>query len=286
MTVLQTACHLNVLVAGLDDPGFEPALGALARLGYGAVVLPPVDAAAVDRPGLRAVFADHGLVPIPIAGQAADANIASPDAGVRSRGAAALRAMVELAADLGGDQLNGVPYGLFGPPGAATSADALDRAARELGAIADEAADRGVLVTFEVLNRYESSAFNTAAQALAFAEAAGSENLRLHLDTFHMAIEECDAARAVASAVPRLGYLELGQSGRGPLGAGSADVRGILDAAVRSGYRGRIGVEAFSRSVLSPAAADQLAIWREPYTDGAQLAAEAAALIGDVIADR
>jgi D-psicose/D-tagatose/L-ribulose 3-epimerase len=34
-------------------------------------------------------------------------------------------------------------------------------------------------------------------------------------------------------------------------------------------------VEAFSRSLLGSDASDMLAIWREPYTDGRALAAEA-----------
>ena len=75
-------------------------------------------------------------------------------------------------------------------------------------------------MTFEVLNRYETAMLNTAQQALEFIAASGSDHLRVHLDTFHMAVEETDMLGAVRSAVPVLGYLELGQSGRGPLAAG------------------------------------------------------------------
>ncbi len=46
-----------------------------------------------------------------------------------------------------------------------------------------------------------------------------------------------------------------------------------------AGYRGPIGVEAFSASILDPMANDVLAIWRTPYTDGAALARDAFALI-------
>ena len=130
-------------------------------------------------------------------------------------------------------------------------------------------------MTFEVLNRYETAMLNTAQQALHFIAASGSDHLRVHLDTFHMAVEETDMLGAVRSAVPVLGYLELGQSGRGSLAAGSVDPAAVVREAIRAGYRGRIGVEAFSRSVLASAASDFLAIWREPYTDGRALAAEA-----------
>lgn len=276
---LDVACHLNVLVAGIDDPGFETALDELAALGYTRVVLPPVDPDATDAAQLGRRFADRGLVPVPIAGQSPDADVSSDDAGIRALGADALRRMVRFTVDVGGDQLNGVPYGLFGRAPHAPERSVLERSASLVGSVADAAARDGVRVTFEVLNRYETAMVNTAAQALAYRQLSGSANLFLHLDTFHMAIEEADMAAAVREAVPALGYLELGQSGRGPLGTGVVDVAEIVRVAWAAGYRGPIAVEAFSGSILSPIANDVLAIWRSPYTDGVALAREAMELI-------
>ncbi|MGO2113151.1 MAG: sugar phosphate isomerase/epimerase family protein, partial [Pseudoclavibacter sp.] len=216
---------------------------------------------------------------IPIAGQTPDADVSSPAAEVRRRGADTLRAMLDLTVRLGGDQLNGVPYGLFEAPAGPVGDDRMRWAADEVGRVADEAADAGVVMTFEVLNRYETAAINTAAQAIAFVEAAGSTNLRVHLDSFHLAVEEPDAAGAVRAAAPLLGYLELGDSGRGGFAAGAAHVRSVLAAALDEGYRGRVGVEAFSRSILPEAAADHLKIWRRPFDDGAALFADAARVI-------
>ncbi|OMQ16588.1 hypothetical protein A7K94_0201505, partial [Modestobacter sp. VKM Ac-2676] len=158
-------------------------------------------------------------------------------------------------------------------------AGAFERAAVQLGAVADAAHDQGVAMTFEVLNRYETALINTAGQARDFVAASGSDHLRVHLDTFHMAVEEADMTGAVRETAPLLGYLELGQSGRGPLSTGSVDVEAVVRAAIGAGYRGRIGLEAFSRSVLSGMASDLLGIWREPYSDGAAVAAEAIELV-------
>jgi len=130
-----------------------------------------------------------------------------------------------------------------------------------------------------VLNRYETSLVNTAAQAVAYVEMSGSEHLRIHLDTFHMAVEEADMSEAIRTAMPLLGYLELGQSGRGLLSTGAVDLPEIVRAALDDGYVGRWGVEAFSRSVLPTPAADMLAIWRAPYDDGAEVAADAMRVI-------
>lgn len=276
---IDVACHLNVLVPDLAEPGFTRALGALAELGYSHAVLPPFDPDGAPIADWAARFRDHGLAPIAMVGQSPGADVSSADPREQDRGEAALRRMVEATVALGSDQLNGVSYGLFGRAETASPAGAFERAAARLGAVADHAHERGVTMTFEVLNRYETAMLNTARQALDFIAASGSDHLRVHLDTFHMAVEEADMLAAVRSAVPVLGYLELGQSGRGPLGTGSVDPGAVVREAITAGYRGRIGLEAFSRSVLSDAASDLLGIWREPYTDGRALAAEAIGII-------
>lgn len=275
---LDIACHLNVLVADATPADLAVAVGVLAPLGYRRVVLPPLDPEAVDARRLRSILEEHGMSAITIAGQAPGANVASDDPDERAAGAAALRRAVELTAALGGDQMNGVPYGLM-RDSAPTDPAVFERSAREVGRVADDAHEQGVMMTFEVLNRYETSVVNTAAQALRFVEASGSEHLRIHLDTFHMGVEEADLAGALRLAMPRLGYLELGQSGRGPLSTGGLDLPEIVREALDAGYTGRWGVEAFSRSSLPVVVADLLAIWREPFHDGGEVAADALRVI-------
>ncbi|MBP6994579.1 MAG: sugar phosphate isomerase/epimerase [Phycicoccus sp.] len=282
-TTLDLACHLNVVCPDLTPPGYLDALDGIAALGYRRVVLPPLDPAATDVATLRAQFADRGLAPITIAGQAPGADVSSADPAESAAGEAFLRSMVALTAALGGDQMNGVPYGLFGHPTAPTSPAAFARAAAAVGRVADHAHEQGIVMTFEVLNRYETSAINTAAQAMAFVESSGSSHLRIHLDTFHMAVEEADLSAAIRQALPKLAYLELGQSGRGRLGSGSVDIASLVAGALADGYAGRWGIEAFSRSVLAQPPADKLAIWRTPYDDGLALAADALDVIGRAI---
>ncbi|HLM03808.1 MAG TPA: sugar phosphate isomerase/epimerase family protein [Blastococcus sp.] len=276
---IDVACHLNVLLPDLEEPGLSRALGALAELGYSHAVLPPFDPGSAPIAEWAALFREHGLAPIAMVGQAPGADVSSADPGEQEKGEAALRRMVEATVALGGDQLNGVSYGLFGRAETAPPEGAVERAASRLGAVADVAHEQGVTMTFEVLNRYETAMLNTAQQALDFIAASGSDHLRVHLDTFHMAVEEADMLGAIRSAAPVLGYLELGQSGRGPLATGAVDPAAAVREAIRAGYRGRIGVEAFSRSVLPGFVGDLLAIWREPYTDGRALAAEAIDII-------
>lgn len=277
---LDVAFHINVLRSTVDPGTLPAALDAIVAAGYSRVVLPPMDPAATDAATLRRILAERGIAPIAMGGgQGGAADVSSPDPDVRAAGAARLRGAVDLAIALGSDQLNGVPYGPFGPSTRATPRDAVERSALEVGRVADYAHERGVAMTFEVLNRYETSMLNTAAQAVEYVALSGSDHLRIHLDTFHMAIEEADMSEAIRLALPKLGYLELGQSGRGLLSTGAVDIPAVVSAALDDGYEGRWGVEAFSRSVLSEPGADMLAIWRAPYDDGAELAIDAMRVI-------
>lgn len=279
---LDVACQWGVVASELTAPLLRRLLPALAEVGYRRVVLPPVDPDRGDLRPLAAALADAGVSPIGMARVTAGAEVGSPDPDERARGIAVLRRAVAGIAALGGDQLNGVPYAPFGDAGRPSDPARTERAALAVGRVADEAHERGVAMTFEVLNRYETAMLNTARQAVAFVEASGSSHLRIHLDTYHMAIEEDEGIRAaVRIALPWLAYLELGQSGRAGLRDGAVDIRGAVAAALDDGYTGRWGVEAFTRASLADAVADRLAVWRSPYRDGIALAKDAQLVIRD-----
>ena len=74
-----------------------------------------------------------GLSPITIAGVGPATDVSSPDADEREAGAASLRRYVDFTVALGGDQMNGVPYGLFGHPAGPTSREAFERSAARGG---------------------------------------------------------------------------------------------------------------------------------------------------------
>jgi D-psicose/D-tagatose/L-ribulose 3-epimerase len=102
----------------------------------------------------------------------------------------------------------------------------------------------------------------------------GHTNLFLHLDTFHMSIDEANPFDAITAAVPHLSYFELDQSHRGPAFEGSLDLVKWCRHAAGAGYAGIVGVEAFSRQRLAPDHANALAIWQERFEDGDRVAEE------------
>jgi len=272
--MIDLACHANVLVPVVADPRFGAAIEEIADMGYRRIVLPffaDSDAAAdvVER------CREYGIEPIAMCRQTPDRDVSSADAATAAAGEQWLRAQVDLVADLGIDHITGLAYGVFGTATSPVDDARFVATAQRVGAVAEDAHARGVMLTCEVLNRYETAFMNTAARAVEFVRASGSHHLRLHLDTFHMAIEETSILDAIHLALPHLGYLELGQSGRGELASGVLEIDALVAATLDAGYDGRWGIEAFSSAVLTEASSAALSIWRAPYRDGVTLARDA-----------
>ncbi len=66
----------------------------------------------------------------------------------------------------------------------------------------------------------------------------GAPNVKVHLDVYHMNIEESDIQQAILDTGDYLGYFHTGDSHRGYMGSGSIDLAGVFRALVKSGYTG------------------------------------------------
>jgi D-psicose/D-tagatose/L-ribulose 3-epimerase len=133
-------------------------------------------------------------------------------------------------------------------------------AARNLKKIARYAEQKNVILAMEPLNRWETDFINTCEQALQMIEDVGSPALRVHLDTFHMNIEEKDPVAAIRKAGKHLGHLHACGSDRGQPGNDHNDWAGIAAALKKIDYRRWIVIEAFSPEIKIIAKATS--IWR------------------------
>jgi D-psicose/D-tagatose/L-ribulose 3-epimerase len=152
--------------------------------------------------------------------------------------------------------------------------------------LARAAADHGVTVGLEPVNRYESNAINTVAGALAVIDEVGEPNVVVHLDVYHANIEERDFVAPVVEAGDRLGYVHIGESHRGYLGTGNVDFRSLFAAVRDSGYAGPVTFESFSSAVVHPSLSNVLGVWRNLWEDSRDLAAHAHAFMAEGLAPR
>ena len=137
-----------------------------------------------------------------------------------------LRAL-EVAHALGSKTLSGVTYATIGyTSGVPPTEPEYDAIARALRPVARRAGELGMTLGLEPCNRYETHLLNTAEQAVRLIERIGEPALMIHLDTYHMNIEEKGFAAGIRKAGPHLRYIHLSESDRGVPGTGTVDSDG------------------------------------------------------------
>ena len=166
-----------------------------------------------------------------------------------------------VAREAGAKALSGVTYGTIGKrSGAPVTQAELDAVAGLLERVARAARDLGMGLGIEPCNRYETHILNTARQSAELIERVGAENIFIHLDTYHMNIEEVSMAQGFADAGAHLGYVHLSESNRGVPGRGTLDWTGTFEGLKSVDYDGAMTLESFVH--LAPEIASGLAVWR------------------------
>jgi len=176
-----------------------------------------------------------------------------------------LEGALEVTARAGASSLSGVLYGTLGRTSGKPRSEAETSAMlRLLRRAAHVAKAHGVSIGIEPCNRYETHLLNRAKDAREVVERIGVDNLFIHLDTYHMNIEEESFTAGFEAAGPLLGYVHLSESNRGVPGRGTIDWQQVMASLARLGYGGPLVLESFNH--LHPDIARGLAVWR-PVAD-------------------
>lgn len=267
--------HALVWSGSWDTDELDRAMGASAELGYDLIEIPRFDPAKVDAKWFRSRLDAHGLDVVITSALAWDADISSADPAIARRGEQMLLGMIDVTSDLGALLLGGILFSALGKYPSGPTAAGRANVVASLAKAGERARSAGLPVALELVNRYESNVLNTVAQGLRMLEDAGSDAISLHLDTYHMNIEETNTADAIRLAGDKLGYFHVGDSHRGYAGTGQIDFDPIFTALVDIGYTGAVTFESFSSEVLDEGLSNDIAIWRNTWTDSRAVAAHA-----------
>jgi len=180
------------------------------------------------------------------------------------------KALIEQMVVLGCPSLIGPVYSVVGKADAVEPAQQKQEWAlvvENLKQLAKYAEMRGRHICIEPLNRFETDFLNTCDKGIKLLKAVGSKAVKLHLDTFHMNIEEKNQAAAIRKAGKLLGHFHACGSDRGTPGNDHIDWKPIAAALKAVGYKGDVVIESFTTDVKVIARA--AAIWRriEPTRD-------------------
>jgi D-psicose/D-tagatose/L-ribulose 3-epimerase len=277
---MRIGCHGLVWTGVYDADGIRHAVARTAAAGFDLIEFPLMDPFAFDVATARAALDEHGLVATGSLGLNESTDISSEDDAAVRAGEALLERAVDVLAELGSEHLCGIIYSAMRKYMEPATAQGVANSQAVIGRIAERARQAGITVSVEVTNRYESNVLNTARQAREFVKGTGGD-VGVHLDTYHMNIEETDMFSPVIDTAEQLSYVHIGESHRGYLGTGSVDFDSFFRALHRIGYDGPVVFESFSSAVVAADLSRMLGIWRNLWSDSEELGAHANRFIRD-----
>lgn len=178
-------------------------------------------------------------------------NPISADKGQRAAAQVFMKKLVDVTAQLGGKVTAGVNYTASGYlTGKPRTNDEIMRAAEHLYTVAQYAKHKEIVVAVEPVKRFESHFLNTAQQALELLDIVNVSNLKVHLDTFHMNIEEASLSEAILSCGNRLAHMHLVDSNRGIPGMGHIAWLEIFQALKKIDFNGTACIETFNPQTI------------------------------------
>jgi D-psicose/D-tagatose/L-ribulose 3-epimerase len=161
-----------------------------------------------------------------------------------------LKLAIDKVEQMGGNHLSGVLYGnagtLVGRPPTRAERDTCAAVLAEIAAYAEQ---RRITLAIEPINRYETYLFNVVEDVLALIDQVGAPNLKLHLDTYHMNIDEHGFYEPTKLAGNRLIYVHASDSDRGTVGEGNVRWDDFFRALSEINYEGPLVLESFSSVV-------------------------------------
>lgn len=258
--------HTSMWTMNWDRAGAEKAIAAAVKYEMDFIEIALLNAPAVDAAHTRSLLEKHRLRAVCSLGlpESAWASV-RPDAAIEY-----LKVAIDKTAEMGAEALSGVIFGGIGErTGVPPTQGEYDNIARALQAAAKHAKSKGIELGVEAVNRYENHLINTARQAVDMIERVGAENIFVHLDTYHMNIEEKGAANGVLDARDHLKYIHLSESDRGTPGYGNIPWNEVYAALAAIGFKGGLAMESFIN--MPPQVAYGLAVWRPVAKDEAEV---------------
>jgi D-psicose/D-tagatose/L-ribulose 3-epimerase len=252
-----------VWTSPLTTQELEPLAARIKQGGFDWIELPLEGLDDYDPAEAGAIIRDHGLSVSTCAAMGPDRDLIHPDQAFQESGATYVRQCIDATRIMGANRLIGPIYSAVGRTWQATAEERARDMARlvaNLRPLAEYAADNGVTLCIEPLNRFETSFLNLAAQAIELIDRIDRPGCQIMLDTFHMNIEEASLGDAIRAVGPRLHHFHACENDRGAPGSGHVPWSDVAAALRDIHYDGPVVIESFTPKVKSIARA--AAIWR------------------------
>ncbi|MDP0492356.1 MAG: sugar phosphate isomerase/epimerase family protein [Verrucomicrobiota bacterium JB023] len=194
-------------------------------------------------------------------GMGEDQNLISEDASIRQAGLDKIKEAIDNIHAAGGTNICGPFHSAFATFSRNSPQEVeYERSAEMLRLAGKHAAQAGVVLTPEALNRFECYLCNTMAQLRKLVDLVDHPNVRGMFDTHHANIEEKSYAEAIETIAPVLGHVHISENDRGTPGSGHVPWDESFETLAKVGYDGWYTIEAFSRDDVD--FANAINVWR------------------------
>ncbi|MGZ9224014.1 MAG: sugar phosphate isomerase/epimerase family protein [Anaerolineales bacterium] len=218
----------------------------------------------IDINVVREILIENQLEGIVCGAFGPNRNICSSDPEIRENAQKYVLWLIDAAAQLASETVCGPMYSSVGKDHIEDPIERQkewQRAVSGIKDMAEAAQKKGVKLALEPLNRFETDMINVVSQGLRFIDETGMENVGMHLDSFHMHLEEKDSAEAIRKAGKRIFHFHACENDRGIPGTGQVRWNEIAKALKDINYQGPVVIESFTNQVKEIARA--VCIWRE-----------------------
>lgn len=245
-----------------------PLIKKVSDFGFDGVEIPIFDPKQVDIKATKDALKSAGIECTGCAILGDDRDIISDDSAIRDNAKKYIKECIDICDALDSRIFCGPLYSAVGKlVGRARTQEEWDRAVDGLSEVAKYAGEKGVILAMEPLNRFETYFINIAEDIVKLVKDVNHPNLRVHLDTFHMNIEEKNLYKAIKNTGEYLAHIHCCENDRGTPGSGNVDWQGVFKALHEINYNGWIVIESFVPAI--EAIAKAAAIWRELEPGGA-----------------
>jgi D-psicose/D-tagatose/L-ribulose 3-epimerase len=196
---------------------------------------------------LKAEAGNHNISLTLSMGMTLKQDISSPNAEIRKAGVEALKKIAKAMAKTDISDCSGILYCAWNAKiksyedkilGWSNSVNSMKEAAKVFE-------DNGVFFNVEVANRFENYLINNCDEALKYIDEVGSSHIGIHLDTFHMNIEEDSFVTPIVKAGDRLRYFHVGENNRKMPGLGMMPWKTIFETLKLADYKRPVTMEPF-----------------------------------------
>jgi D-psicose/D-tagatose/L-ribulose 3-epimerase len=254
--------HAFIWAGEWTREGAELVISGVAGAGLDFVEIPLLDPGSIDAEHTLSLLDHYDLGCTCSLGLPGEVHLLSNPEGAGRF----LNGAVKATAALGSPLLTGPLYTHVGAlTGKPPQPEEFEIVARVLKGVARRAAEHGVEIGIEAINRYETYLVNVASQASELLDRIDEPNVFVHLDTYHMNIEEKGFYGPITSLGPRLGYIHLSESDRGTPGTANVNWDEVFRGMKAIDYDGALAIESFS--AVNEALIGATALWRDVVGD-------------------